>query len=695
MPHPPRLRPPSFPIVPARATVTRWQIMHSRRAISFFAVIFAIALNLPLPGQTFDLAAHGRQIMALDGPMRFHPGDDPQFSWASSAFDDSSWPLIRGDQSWDAQGYPNLRGFAWYRFKVSLPDRTPSLALWVPSINTSFQIYADGRLIGEFGGMPPHARALNGQNFVFPIPAGIIHPGHPLTIALRVWSWPWFSSGQYGLQGAMQFGDADLIHEWQIYHDRTTFWQNTQSYMSLGLCLLAALGSFMLFFRRPSDREYLWFGIYELFNVALRLITIYIAFEPSDIRVSILVEGSVILGINVAFVTFILHFLKIGRNWPYWAAIAIGAFDALIWVLAFSGAISYLQFATLHALSFGPLVAAACALLFSGPKDGPSDIRALAVPLILFGASLFASNLGFVLLVNGFTWVAPYLAILNQSTTWPFPLGTFEIFNLIVQLTMFAILLLRFARTRRDEERFKNELEAARTVQGVLVPSEIPSIPGFSISSVYKPAGQVGGDFFQIIPTAGGGALVAIGDVSGKGMPAAMTVSLLIGTLRTLAHYTRRPSEILAAMNQRMLARSAGGFTTCLVLALTADGTLTMANAGHIAPYLDGRELPITNGLPLGLSASADYTESAFRIAESEQLTLMTDGVAEARARTGELLGFDRAATISTGTAESIANTAQAFGQEDDITVVTLTRIPLPASAPLRSANPTSVPEAI
>jgi serine phosphatase RsbU (regulator of sigma subunit) len=178
-------------------------------------------------------------------------------------------------------------------------------------------------------------------------------------------------------------------------------------------------------------------------------------------------------------------------------------------------------------------------------------------------------------------------------------------------------------------------------------------------------------------------------------MPAAMTVSLLVGTLRTLAHYTRRPSEILAAMNQRMLARSGGGFTTCLILTIAADGTLTIANAGHIAPYLDGRELPITNGLPLGLSASADYTESTFRLAESEQLTLMTDGVAEARARTGELLGFDRAANLSTGTAESIANTAQAFGQEDDITVVTLTRIPLPATAPLRSATPTSVPEPI
>ena len=676
--------------------------MRFRRAIPFFAVIFAAALCLPLAGQTFDLAAHGRQIIALDGPMHFRPGDDPQLTqliWASSALDDSSWPLIRGDQPWDAQGYPKLNGFAWYRFKINLPDRTLPLALWVPSINTSFQIYADGRLIGEFGGMPPHPRTLSGQNFVFPIPGDTVHPGQPLTIAIRVWKWPWESIAPGGLQGAMQFGDAGLIRDWQTYQDRNTFWQNTQSYIVSVLCMVAALGGFMMFFMRPADREYLWFGIQQLSNATYELIVISLSLYLQNIPLFLLLEGGVIFVLNLSFANFIRHFLKIGRTRLYWALVVVSIGDALIWVLGSLGAISNLQFSTAHALFFIPFVVVACALLFSRPKDGPSDLRALAVPLALFGANLFALNIGFVLLVNGFTWVAPYLGILSQVITRPFPLGTFGICHILVQLTLFAILLLRFARTRRDEERFKNELEAARTVQNVLVPSEIPAIPGLSIDSVYKPAGQVGGDFFQIIPTADGGALVAIGDVSGKGMPAAMTVSLLVGTLRTLAHYTHRPSEILAAMNQRMLARSAGGFTTCLVLTLAADGTLTVANAGHIAPYLEGRELPITSGLPLGLSPDADYTESIFSIAESEQLTLMTDGVAEARASNGKLLGFDRAATMSTGTAESIANTAQAYGQQDDITVVTLKRIPLPATLPLRSADTASasapVPEPI
>ena len=227
--------------------------------------------------------------------------------------------------------------------------------------------------------------------------------------------------------------------------------------------------------------------------------------------------------------------------------------------------------------------------------------------------------------------------------------------------------------------RAETELEAARAVQQVLIPDEIPSVPGFKIESVYRPAGQVGGDFFQILPMTGGGVLVVIGDVSGKGMPAAMTVSLLVGTFRTLAHYTASPGEILAAMNRRMLARSHGGFTTCLVLRADPDGKFTIANAGHISPYLDGKELPLNNGLPLGLDADTTYPESACQLPPSGQLTLITDGVVEARNKTGTLYGFERTAALSVQPAETIAQTAQEFGQDDDITVITLTSARVPA----------------
>jgi serine phosphatase RsbU (regulator of sigma subunit) len=253
-------------------------------------------------------------------------------------------------------------------------------------------------------------------------------------------------------------------------------------------------------------------------------------------------------------------------------------------------------------------------------------------------------------------------------------LDLWSMWAVVFYVTMLLFLVLRTVGIARDRARAAAELEAARTVQQVLIPEEIPIVPGFAINSVYRPAGEVGGDFFQILAIENGGVLVAIGDVSGKGMPAAMTVSLLVGTFRTLAHYTQSPGEILAAMNQRMLARSHGGFTTCLVLRADARGKLTVANAGHVGPYLQGKELVLENGLPLGVSAETSYTEFDFQLPPNEQFTLLTDGVVEARDKAGTLFGFERAANLSTQPAEAIAQAAEVFGQDDDITVVTLQR---------------------
>jgi serine phosphatase RsbU (regulator of sigma subunit) len=239
-----------------------------------------------------------------------------------------------------------------------------------------------------------------------------------------------------------------------------------------------------------------------------------------------------------------------------------------------------------------------------------------------------------------------------------------------------AIFVRDLIHDRREKQRMAADLAAVRAIQQVLIPEDTPTIPGFNIQSVYKPFGEVGGDFFQVLPVMGntGAVLVIIGDVSGKGLPAAMTVSLLVGTVHTLANFTESPGEILAAMNQRMLTRSNGGFTTCLVLRADADGTLTVANAGHIAPYLAGKELPLENGLPLGISADTTYAESTFKLAAGQQLTLLTDGVVEARDKAGDLFGFEATAAISTESANQIAKTAELFGQEDDITVLSMIR---------------------
>jgi hypothetical protein len=639
------------------------------------AILTASTLSGLLAAQNFDMVDHDRRIVALGGLMRFHPGDDPTLAWARPDFDDSSWSLIRGDENWYVQGYPKLAGFAWYRFDVTLPSYRGPLALWIPMIATNFQVYADGRLIGENGTMPPRAQPRYAQNLVLPIPDDLTRSGRSLSIAIRVWHYPSELEQYGGIQESMQLGDASLMTEWQTHRSHELFWANTQ-YGIVGLvCLLAGLGSLWLFFMRPADREFLWFGVWEIFNVLL--IPAYAIFGSVNVVVWMVSQAVLIAGLNVSLPIMIRHFRKINRSRLYWAAIAVALLNCSLDLLVTFNRISvaiHFEIGAVMKLLIGVLN---CGLLFAPSRESEAEKWVFALPIGFYFLNLTFVYLAFALVARGVVWAARYLDLFfNGITDRPFPLGTYQATGIAVQLALFAVVLLRFARTRSEEERYKTELEAARIVQQVLVPSEIPTVPGFAVENVYKPAGQVGGDFSQIIPIANGGILIVIGDVSGKGMPAAMTVSLLVGTFRTLAHYTQSPAEILAAMNQRMMARSSGGFTTCLVLTVSAAGKVTAANAGHIAPFVNGSELSLINGLPLGLSAHERYVESVFPLAAGEQLTLMTDGVVEARATNGELLGFERVKALATHSADAIVRAAQNYGQDDDITVLTLRLAP-------------------
>ncbi len=129
---------------------------------------------------------------------------------------------------------------------------------------------------------------------------------------------------------------------------------------------------------------------------------------------------------------------------------------------------------------------------------------------------------------------------------------------------------------------------------------------------------------------------------------------------------------MLAALNERMIGRSRGGFTTCLAAHLTAEGMLTIANAGHLPPYLNGEEIGIPGALPLGIVPFPDYECATLQLAPGDRLTFVSDGVVEAQSRAGELFGFERTRAISTAPAGRIAEAAQSFGQSDDITVVTV-----------------------
>jgi sigma-B regulation protein RsbU (phosphoserine phosphatase) len=626
----------------------------------------------------FDFEHDRIPIVSLDGMWHFHTGDDPggKLGWADSNFDDSSWPLLRSNIGWGDQGYKGYTGLAWYRFKVVLPNDHRPWAICLPRLLTSYQIFADGKLIGQFGGMPPQGRYVAGYDQLYPLPASLFSaatPGRPITFAIRVWQWPRLPKGVSGGPTATtRVGHIDALKMQQTYEAWGRFWSSSAGNVLMMMNLLAAFFGLFLFAMRPRDREYLWFGLYELLAGLDHLVLDYYRFNTSESVIWVL---DVILSVSswFLFLLFIFTLFKGRRNWLFWAAVATGVVTVAAKTCFMMGWIGLLQFDLIFALALLPYFLCILHLLYGNAKRGVADAQLMLIPVALCYTCWFALIVLGGLAGSGYAWVYTNLHWFFEISRRPFPFSVNDLADMFMLVAVVAVLPLRFARSRRDEERLAGELESARAVQQVLVPNEIPHVPGFEIRCIYKPAGQVGGDFFQVIPLPGGGALIAVGDVSGKGMPAAMTVSLLVGTLQTLANYTEKPSELLSAMNRCMLSRSQGGFTTCTVLRVEPAGAAIVASAGHLPPYLAGRELAVENGLPLGISSETDFPEVHVPLPVGAQLTLYTDGVVEARARSGELLGFDRAAVLSVQPAEVIAETAQNFGQDDDITVLTIT----------------------
>lgn len=627
------------------------------------------------PG-VFDFAEGREPVVVLNGLWRFHLGDDADGSkgWAGPHFNDSSWPLIRSGQGWTAQGQHDTDGTAWYRATVRIPVGAGPLSLYITGINDSSEVYADGHLIGSFGGLPPHPYANDSQlRRIYALPQSADAQARTITLAVRVWRWPrWAAFTDGGMTDPIRIGNTDLLKEELVTSSKADAWESVDQTLLTTLEGLGALATLAFFLLRRHEREYLWFGLVLLFSVASRCLPFIGQFHPVGMKVMDTFDTFFDSAGHLAEITFYFTLLRGKRNLLFGCAVACIVVQMLLLVPTGMELGHYETWNTLHVLLDFPIRLWVLILLFQRTREGLADARLLLFPVLLQQAVGILDQIFTIGKTAGLANLPP--SWFDVLSDWPFAFSVQDLADVLFLLAMIAIFIYRSNRASRQQEQMAAELEAARIVQQVLIPEEIPRVPGFLIHTVYKPYGEVGGDFFQILPTNGGGVLIAIGDVSGKGMPAAMTVSLLVGTLRTLAHYTQSPSEILAAMNTRMRARSDGGFTTCLILRADRDGTLAVASAGHIAPYLNGSELSIEYSLPLGISLESAYPETTFRMPPNAQLTLLTDGIVEARNKSGELFGFDRIAAIANQPAESIADAAQQFGQDDDITVLTFTR---------------------
>ena len=279
-----------------------------------------------------------------------------------------------------------------------------------------------------------------------------------------------------------------------------------------------------------------------------------------------------------------------------------------------------------------------------------------------------------------------------------------------MSLLIFGITLL-VVRSRSRAERYSEDLEVAnkelesfyysveqelgtaRSIQHALLPKDLPKLDGWKIAYHYQPAREVGGDFYDFLPLDEGRVGLVIGDVSGKGIAAALVMANTQSVLRAVARRDNiAPGRVLAEANEVLYAYiPAGTFVTCFYGVLDPEsGRLVYANAGHDPPYMqrggNAQELR-ARGMPLGLMPGMPYEEKEADLAAGDDLLFYSDGLVEAHDPEGEMFGFPRLRDLimvqSAGNGEELVDfllaeltrfTGEDSEQEDDITLVTLER---------------------
>jgi serine phosphatase RsbU (regulator of sigma subunit) len=246
----------------------------------------------------------------------------------------------------------------------------------------------------------------------------------------------------------------------------------------------------------------------------------------------------------------------------------------------------------------------------------------------------------------------------------------------------------------QERERIEQELRVARLIQKTLLPKAVPELPGYDVATYYQPAREVGGDFYDFFELEDGRLGLVVGDVTDKGVPAALVMATTRAMLRASAQRLFSPGEVLRIANDALVTDIPPNmFITCFYAILECgSGRLVYANAGHDPPYWrragrsQGAEELRATGMPLGLMPGMDYEEKEIVLERGESVLFHSDGLVEAHNPHYEMFGFPRlqglVGTHRSGGSSLIAFllselarfTGKDWEQEDDITLVTLER---------------------
>lgn len=664
-------------------------------------------VNTPsAPTVVFDATQMGSPVK-LDKGWRVGVTSSP--AAANVDFDDTQWPVRNAGDSLD--GLQDLdhpedapagasgarprhrRPFVWFRLHIKLAPGHGPVALLVElpvSPSTTFSIdsggpgvdvYANGKAIKPEG---PHGNTPGLYQEISRIyDLGLAPTDTNLTLVVRTIYIP-FGFAAYTTfftNHTLRLGyQENLARDLELWSAHNLFERLPRLIDSF---LLTVLSLFLLalYFTQKGHPEYLWLALHELAQAPMAYIDMAGSTAQMDTAwYTSLVVQLVVISAYLYF-EFLVAFLALRPRWYIRALrysspllLAVGPTMQLLfgfhsWFVVVATGFIWLGAALWmvgwFAFIFSTLIIATLRRNY--------EAGLLLVPLLLTMVGIVDP----ILSGSMSDWGGqPYHSPLTIETGL-IPIHFANIADFAGMLAIVLIIFVRFQRIHHERERASSELAAARSVQELMIPLERLRTPGFEVDSVYSPANEVGGDFFHVESTGDGALLVVIGDVAGKGMKAAMNVSMLMGALRGVQEQS--PAKILASLN-RVLTGSES-LTTCQAVLFGADGEVVIANAGHLPPYLNSQEVALPGGLPLGAIADVKYDEVRVYLHPGDRLLLLSDGVVEARRPGGELFGFDRVHNLSNQSAFYIADAAREFGQDDDITVLTVRRLAEAAAA--------------
>jgi hypothetical protein len=646
--------------------------------IAVFVFLSAMPGARECSAQAYDASQARHPVDLGEAKWLFHPGDAP--SWSQPGLDDSGWQVVDPAKQLSTYADAAHGRVFWYRLHVQIDPTMADPALGAILVARAYSIYANGQLLTQVGRSPGHEVSMFSPPAVYHLtqPRSGLNSRDPnsnsLVIAVRCILFdsardlprPLVAPGKLLLG---RFEELEQRRELHLLSVGVPYWSLLTLEITVGLLALA------LYRTQRQQRDYFWIALLALDQALTTSMASFGDLYPIPRLLAGILAPLLDAGLMLGLLGFYTAFARrrTGPRLDWWArtVCVCAAADFCIGVLNFNtpwmpdSAALILMF-----LYYSPLTLYPFFSLIQAVREGNREARLMLLPFA-FLAVEFYLRVGSALLA-GLGAIKEYPAFVNGFTVLYMNLNSRMCVGFLFWFALLALVVLRSNRLSRENARIAAEVEAARQIQQVLLPDPASKVPGFETESVYLPASQVGGDFFQLLPAPGGGLLVIVGDVAGKGLSAAMLVSVLVGAIRAEAAHGTEPATLLAALNRALLGHSGGGFATCLCARIAASGHMTIANAGHLSPYLDGHEQELPGALPLGILPNAEYEPISLQLQPGNRLTFYSDGVPEAQNPSGQLFGFDQARALSTQPAEAIAQAASSYGQTDDITVLTV-----------------------